>query len=969
MEAMRGTFGLSLQQHLLAGAAIVAMASASPAEAQTRTFDVPAEPAAQGIPQFAKQAGVQIIASGNVVRDRRTNTVRGAYTIEEGLRLLFNGTGLAAGPAGQTGIITIGPSAEGNGSAAAEPATSLGEAVGGSAVPEPAPSGEIMVIGTRLKGVPKDGPQEVRTYSREQIEASGQPTIARFLNTLPEVSQMSSGTFLGNPGTTNSIQLRGLPVGTTLVLLDGHRAPNSGFSDNAFDINNIPEGLLERVDILPLGSSAIYGSDALAGVVNFVLNRHLQGFSVEGSDGEASHYSDRAATVAAGRRFARGDLGFGVSYEDHGALIFANRPFLASGDFSRFAALGGRDQRATFCQPGTVFALSGTLPGLGAPFAAIPTGLTGRPSISDFAGGANTQNLCNTLANNTLIPETRRLSGLGYGDLDITDHLHLYATILIGRLENIVPFNGQIISSVVGASNPFNPFGTPVRVNAALPIQMTNRDTTHFQHFELGLRGDLAAGWTFDLNAQATEDRDKLVEPGVIFFPGLNAALASSDPATAIDLFSPTSSAPITSSILRTLKSHFGDRTQTAEVVLRGPLVRLPGGPVQIAVGASYERQRFSSDAVNILDLTGKSVEVTSFGSRHVTSAFAELRAPLLASFQGRDKPALALSAAVRRDQFSDFGTATTPQFGLEFRPWESLLLRATSSQAFRAPTLFALNRSPQVIQSFVFDPEHGLAPVLVPGTFGGNRNLRPETGRSSSVGMLWTSKRPAVATVALTYWKISEHDRVTRPAVQALVDNPLEFPGRVVRDAAGNLIFLDATFINFGDIRAEGLDFDASDTVATPFGELTPSLSVTLTTKFRAALQPGSPLEDRLGKPVLGDVWAPRLKANASLGWRRGPLSASVTARYLGHYLDYQASVPNSNRLGGYALCDASATIALGELLGLKTPGLERSEFSITAVNMFNRGPQFSNSGLGFDPQEFDMLGRFVTARLRLRW
>src|SRR6185312_15189784 len=95
------------------------------------------------------------------------------------------------------------------------------QAAAPSAAPELVQLTDVTITGTRLEDVPKDGPQELRSYSHEQIEASGQPTIARFLNTLPEVSQISPGTFLGNPGTTNSVQLRGFPVGTTLVLLDG----------------------------------------------------------------------------------------------------------------------------------------------------------------------------------------------------------------------------------------------------------------------------------------------------------------------------------------------------------------------------------------------------------------------------------------------------------------------------------------------------------------------------------------------------------------------------------------------------------------------------------------------------------------------------------------------------------------------------------------------------------------------------
>lgn len=955
---------------LVASAAAIAIVTSVPAPAsaqeRTYTFDIPAGDLGAGIRDFAKESRQQVSFDGSLVAHKRGHEVKGSYSPEEALTHLLVGTGLRFRKADR-GVFVLTAGEVGN-AGAAEATSTWEEDVAKNEAPAAASAqaSQITVIGTRLKGVPKDGPQEARSYSHEQIEASGQPSITGFLNTLPEVSQMSTGFGLGS---TNSVQLRGFPVGTTLVLLDGHRAPNSGLSNDSFDIDNIPEGLLERVDILPLGSSAIYGSDALAGVVNFVLDRHLQGFSVDASYGGARDYSDRSITFTAGRKFARGALGFGISYEDHDGLFHADRPFIASGDFSRFAALGGFDERSTFCQPGTVFALSGNLPGLGAPFAAIPAGLTGTPSISDFTSGANIQNLCNPEAKLAIIPARSRLSGLGYADFDITDQLHLYATILGGRLETDFPDPAAIVGSVVGASNPFNPFGAPVLVTAALPVQADERATTQFAHVELGLRGDLPAGWTFDLNGRLTQDRDEFVRTGAIFFPNLNTALASSDPATALNLFAPTIPRAVASSLFRKLSSRFGDRSELAEIVFRGPLFHLPGGPIQMALGASYERQRFNSDLQSAFDLTGNLFEKSAFGSRHVASLFVETRAPLLASFQGGDKPALALSAALRRDQFSDFGSATTPQFGLEFRPWGSLLLRGTMSKAFRAPTLFELNASPQTVQSFVQDPEQGGAFVVVPTTSGGNPRLRPETGRSSSIGLVWSSNGPENATVSATYWKVSEHNRVTNPNALALVDNETTFPDRVVRDAAGNLVSLDTSFLNFGDLRAEGIDVDASYKLSTRIGEFLPSLSVTLTTKFRAALQPGSPLEDRLGKAFFADVWAPRLKANASLGWHRGPFSSSLTARYLGRYLDYQDFGPNSNRLGDYILWDASAQVALADLLGLKGPDLRGAQFSVSAVNLFNRGPQFSNSGFGYDPAEFDILGRFVTARLRLSW
>jgi outer membrane receptor protein involved in Fe transport len=289
---MRGIFGLSFQHHLMAGAAIVAVANGSPAEAQTRKFDVPAEAAAQGIPAFAKQAGVQIIASGNVVRDRRTSAVRGPYTVEEGLRRLLSGTGLTAAPPGQTGIITIVQSAEGNGGAAGEAASILEEAVGGGArTAGPEADQAIVVTGTHIRGASPAG-SALRSYSRADVERTGATTIQDFARTLPEnlsnvdtISNSDSNAQLaplGGAGSNNvfqgsSFNLHGLGADATLTLLNGRRLAPAGLDGSIIDVSLIPLSAVERIDVLTDGASAIYGADAVAGVVNIVTRRSFSG--------------------------------------------------------------------------------------------------------------------------------------------------------------------------------------------------------------------------------------------------------------------------------------------------------------------------------------------------------------------------------------------------------------------------------------------------------------------------------------------------------------------------------------------------------------------------------------------------------------------------------------------------------------------------------------------------------------------
>jgi outer membrane receptor for ferrienterochelin and colicin len=311
---MRGTFGLSLHQQLIAGAAFIAVASASPAEAQTRTFDVPAEAAAQGIPAFARQAGVQIIASGNVVRDRRTNAVQGAHTVEEGLRILLSGTGLAAGRAGATGIITIVPSAEGNATAAGETAASKGDGAANT---------QIVVTGTRIKGAPPTSP--VIRVTQEDMRAAGQNTVADVFQSIPQNFNGGQnpgvllGASIGNAANNNAtgastINLRGLGPDATLTLLNGRRlAYNS--SSQGVDVSVIPAAALDRIEIVADGASAIYGSDAVAGVANIVLKKDYSGVALSARLGTATDGGDfqQQYGAVAGTKWSSG--GFIATYD------------------------------------------------------------------------------------------------------------------------------------------------------------------------------------------------------------------------------------------------------------------------------------------------------------------------------------------------------------------------------------------------------------------------------------------------------------------------------------------------------------------------------------------------------------------------------------------------------------------------------------------------------------------------------
>ena len=280
---MRGPlFDRAIRRQLMAGAAVVmAAAAASPAMAQTRTFDVPEQPASQGIPTFARQAGVQIVASGKTVRSKRTNGVKGRYSVEEGLRLLLRGTGLMASPPNAAGMVTI------------QELSSPGEGSAGSAAAENE-SADIVVVGSHIEGANPSGLLPVTKVDEDEIAATGADTGDDLFRAVAQAGDVEfnesrmSGNLTDSRGDVASINIRGLGVGSTLVLLNGRRMvkhPGAQVDGNLVrvqttNINEIPVSAIRRFEILGGGSAAIYGADAVAGVLNIVLDSRYKGLNL-----------------------------------------------------------------------------------------------------------------------------------------------------------------------------------------------------------------------------------------------------------------------------------------------------------------------------------------------------------------------------------------------------------------------------------------------------------------------------------------------------------------------------------------------------------------------------------------------------------------------------------------------------------------------------------------------------------------
>jgi iron complex outermembrane receptor protein len=837
----------------------------------------------------------------------------------------------------------------------------------------------VVVTGTRLKE--SEGALEVQVYTQEAIRRSGQTTVADFLNTLPAVSLTVDPGSLQTGNTVTGVRLHGLPFGTTLVLIDGRRVSVSASAafQNMFDLNNISLAAIDRIEVLPQGSSAIYGSDAIAGVVNIILKKHIDGFVASAKYGAADDTHEFDASLAWGTRWDRGAFSIVGSYLKQSELLGKQRPLTANADYTSF---GSTDQRRTVNNPGNVFSINGSnLPGVGAPYAAVPQGFTGTPSQAEFATTAGQLNKFSFFSEFGLIPETRRAGILATGSYDLSPDVQLVAQLLYARVEtdphqipagflNATP-NFQTYK--VSADNPFNPFGQTVGIGYTFPGVSLDTLRTDFLLPSLGAKGYLTNGWSWEATVWDSFDRTEKTISGQVRSAALQAALNSSNPATALNPFVAGSpgSQELIDSVLFTDKQKFRENSFSASALLRGTVLSLPSGNITIATGAEFGHSILHAEDVvvggNPFQLSSPTV------GRKNYAAFAETRVPVIGRRGDQPDDVLAFNAAVRYDHYDGFGGKASPQASGEWRPLTGLLLRASWGKAFKAPSLEQLFLQQTRTPAIIVDPETGQS-TGVTSIAGGNPDLKPETGRSYAFGLVYATRGVPGVELSATNWNVQLHNSIQALSPQIVVNNASSFPGAVVRApscASGPpcpIISVNRTFANFGDIEVAGIDYWLKYTFLAGGVKWVPSVNVTQTYRYTVAFQPGQPATDRVSRANDDANWAPRWKGTAAVDFGQDAWTAVVAGRYTGSYRDYDPLVNGTYlRLGDVWYVDANFRYQLASV----DPGsswLRDSAISIGGVNIFNRQPQFSNlfsGAYGFDILQADMRGRFLYVQL----
>ncbi|RZJ42878.1 MAG: hypothetical protein EON86_06510, partial [Brevundimonas sp.] len=388
--------------HLMSGAAVVAglMAVSAPAGAQAlRAFDIPAGALADGLNRFAAQSGQQIFFTGDLVAGRRTPGLRGPYAPADALNRLLEGSGLAWTET-RPGVIVL---RRADARAAVE-----GEA---------AELAEVVVTGTLLRHAGDIASPVVR-LDREALDRRGFATVAEALIDLPQNFAGSTTPVVAlanaDPGASNTVQstgvnLRGLGPASTLVLVNGRRLAGSGSRAEFADLSALPSAAVERVDVLLDGASALYGADAVAGVVNVIMRSRFDGqetrLRVAAARGGGE---DLMVSHLAGTSWDGGSAYLAVEHQQTHGLSSFDRPFTADGDLRPW---GGSDRRFLYGTPGNIVAFNATLGVYESRFAIRPNASGRAQGPGDFAAGQ--ANLQSSTYGTDLIPALVRTSAYG----------------------------------------------------------------------------------------------------------------------------------------------------------------------------------------------------------------------------------------------------------------------------------------------------------------------------------------------------------------------------------------------------------------------------------------------------------------------------------------------------------------------------------------------------------------------------
>ncbi|MDE2003482.1 MAG: TonB-dependent receptor [Betaproteobacteria bacterium] len=868
------------------------------------------------------------------------------------------------------------------------------------------PDIRVEVTGTSIRRVEGETALPVTVITRKEIEKSGATSAMELLQLVSSNNSLGAINLSNSVGATTfsaqTASLRGLGGGRTLVLLNGHRL--EGFAGEiqgvqGVNLAGIPFEAIERVEILKDGASAIYGSDAIAGVINFITKTDYTGAEVTAMYG--------TPTRGGGGDQYQGSGSFGI-----GNLDKDKYNFFASLSYNEQKPLDQRSRdfsNTDFRDSIGLFALSSNqFPGN------VTTGHIGvvNHGVPDLVRGANGCGYSAYIVSEIygplgcyfdparapgveMIPHDKLYNAFAKGTFQLNDDWQAALTGIYSHDETRLTIQPGPISNVFkyGPNNtpgritlqPTSPFYPHAEAAAAgvdgQPLNVRYRtyenglrdttDTNSHGEFVASLKGTVK-DWDVDASAFYSEGKTvEHVNGGFqdyrLLLPLLNSGNVNLFGFNTPDIVQQLRATNFIGDALSGESKSYGGNAKTS-----GEIFKLPAGPVSLAFGADTRKetldQRFA-DALHGGYITGYGGQLKDVsGSRTQWAGFTELDVPIVKTLEG--------DVQARYDHYSDFGGTTNPKVSLRWQPTKSVLLRSSWGTGFLAPSLYQLftPNITGVSAAGLSDPIR--CPVTgntgidcrtqFPVLFGGNASLKPEESEQFTAGVV-LEPIPG-ASLSVDYFKINLKNAITNGLAPAVILGDLgKYGGLITRgpvdpafpNLPGPITQILQTYLNLGGEHIQGLDIDARYRMPEyNWGRVTFEINGTYYLRYDTQNTDGTwsgNIANEFGSAVTGVI--PRWKHYATLTWERGPWSATVAQTFQGSYTDQNGVFVTGDprTVGSMSLWDLSGTYT----------GIKNTKLTLGVKNLFDTNPPASNQAStfigGFDPSYYDPRARFV--------
>ncbi|WP_255427977.1 TonB-dependent receptor [Xanthomonas sp. SS] len=872
----------------------------------------------------------------------------------------------------------------------------------------------ITVTGSNIPRTNTETPSPVQVVTRQEIDRTGKSTVAEYLQTLTSDGAGSIPKSFGNgfAGGGAGISLRGLGAGSTLVLLNGRRMATYGLADDGqkvfTDLSTIPLDAVERIDILKDGASAIYGSDAIAGVVNIILRSDFEGAILRGSYGMSgdSDGDTRKATLTAGTgNFANDGWNafFSLDVGKSDAIKISDRKdrkWIGTGDIRRY----GYDA-ADVQFLGGAYLSGGTAGGVGPngsvfnnaatpQLVALPgcAGLTTIPGQSDATAQAQGCLWDPAQLYRDLSPEEKYVNVFGRASFAFGEGGEIYTEIGYSKKETVfsntpssvsggwgypggpVNANSGAGATTLYAGHPDNPlpYAARVRYSAWDVGPRVTDNTNEFNRFLVGVKGNWGE-WSYD-TAYLHSGTDLVNKrTGFLRYSAVQCVLGN--PACAAGTWRIGDNAGLNSQALYdyispTISATAKSSLDMFDFKVSRSLADLQGGPLGLALGTEWRKTSNSltpQTFTDVGDIIGLGYSAYD-GTQNVYAAYAELSAPVLEQLE--------LSAAVRYDKYESGDGKATPKLGVKWTPAEWIALRASYAEGFRAPNpaengdggLAAFSNARDPVRCAI-DPANECTARSVAIITRPNSALVPEESKSYSVGFVL---QPTASTsLTVDAWQIKRTNEIAQGSTADAIA-----AGNVLRDSndiggvagSGTILAVNTEYVNANSSRVRGIDTDIRQTFEIGPGQLELDAQWSHLLKFERT--EGDTTVDYVGThgncDVTNCIGTPQDRVNFGTTWKQGSWSVSGVVNYID-------SIENKDRRGGDYLAfyaDGSPVEKIASFTTFDLSGrwnvTDAFELNASVQNVFDRIAPLDPStygGVNYNPLHFSgAVGRYFT-------